>query len=45
MNHQQNRMNGEEIRNKFRIFAHLTDEKIKTINSGFFEKNIKFKRH
>ncbi|MHA1670417.1 MAG: DNA methyltransferase, partial [Promethearchaeota archaeon] len=45
MNHHQNIRNGEEIRNKFRILTHLTDEKEQTINSGFFEKNIKFKRH
>ncbi len=43
--YQQKFSNGKEHRNKLRIFGHLTDEKLQTINSGFFEKNIKFKRH
>ena len=45
MDYQQNLKNGKEVRNKFRIVTHLSDEKMQTINSGFFEKNIKFKRH
>jgi len=45
MNYQQSLKNGKEVRNKFRILTHLSDEKMQTINSGFFEKNIKFKRH
>jgi len=45
MSYQQKLSNRKEHGNKFRIFGHLTDEKLLTINSGFFEKNIKFKRH
>ncbi len=45
LNYQQETRNGEKFGNKFRVLTHLTDEKRKIINTGFFEKNMKFKRH
>ena len=45
LKYQQKIRDGEKYEKAFRIFGHLTEEKIQVINSGFFEKNIKFKRH
>ena len=45
MNYQISLTNREKVKNKFKILTHLDDEKMQTINSGFFEKDIKFKRH
>jgi DNA modification methylase len=38
-------MKKEENKSKFKILTHLTEEKKKIIDSGFFKKEIKFKRH